>query len=86
MGLGAYLAAATDREHYFAEKKREQEEVAHKPEDEKAEIYEILHGYGIGPDATGLVIRDLECNLENWVQVSGTMDRPGSSLRENGSL
>ena len=69
MGLGAYLAAATDRDHYFAEKTREQEEVAHRPEDEKAEIYEILHRYGIGRDASDLVIRDLERNPEDWVQV-----------------
>ena len=69
MGLGAYLAAATDRDQYIAERKREEDEVANKPEDEKEEIYEILERYGIGRDASGLVVRDLERNPENWVQV-----------------
>jgi hypothetical protein len=69
MGLGAYLAAATDRDLYTAERKREEDEVANKPEDEKEEIYEILERYGIGGEASGLVVRDLERNPENWVQV-----------------
>jgi vacuolar iron transporter family protein len=69
MGLGAYLAASTDRDQYIAERKREEDEVANKPEDEKEEIYEILEKYGIGRDASGLVVRDLERNPENWVQV-----------------
>lgn len=69
MGLGAYLAAATERDHYFAEKEREEDEVTHRPEDEKAEICEILEKYGIGRDACALVVRDLERSPENWVQV-----------------
>jgi vacuolar iron transporter family protein len=69
MGLGAYLAAATDRDQYIAERKREEDEVVNKPEDEKEEIYEILERYGIGRDASSLVVRDLERNPESWVQV-----------------
>jgi vacuolar iron transporter family protein len=69
MGLGAYLAAVTDRDHYVAEEKREMFEVETRPEDEKAEIHDILGKYGIGPDACRLVVQDLECNPESWVQV-----------------
>ena len=68
MGLGAYLAAVTDRDHFAAEEKRERMEVEKKPQDERAEIHEILAKYGIGRDACDLVIRDLECNPESWVQ------------------
>jgi vacuolar iron transporter family protein len=69
MGLGAYLAAATNKDQYIAERKREEDEVINKPEDEKKEIYEILKRYGIGRDTSGLVVRDLERNPESWVQV-----------------
>lgn len=38
MGLGAYLAAVTDRDHYLSEEKREREEVMIKPEDERGDL------------------------------------------------
>jgi hypothetical protein len=69
MGLGAYLASVTERDHFISEEKREKAEVEAKPEDEKAEIHGILEKYGIGRDACELVVRDLECSPENWVQV-----------------
>ena len=69
MGLGAYLAAVTERDHYFAEEKREKDEVAQRPEDEKQEIHEILERYGIGRDARDLVAQDLVRSPTLWVQV-----------------
>lgn len=69
MGLGAYLAAVTERDHYISEEKREREEVELQPDDERKEIHEILGRYGIGSDASSLVVRDLESNPDAWVQV-----------------
>lgn len=69
MGLGAYLAAVTERDHYFAEEKREKDEVGQWPEDEKQEIHEILERYGIGRDARNLVVQDLIRSPTHWVQV-----------------
>ena len=69
MGLGAYLASVTERDHFISEEEREKDEVENKPEDEKAEIHDILGKYGIGRDACELVVRDLQCNPETWVQV-----------------
>lgn len=46
MGLGAYLAASTERKHYSVEEKRERAEVAEKPQVEEEEIYEIMRGMG----------------------------------------
>ena len=69
MGLGAYLAAVTDRDHYIAEEKRERNEVATKPEAERAEIYEILDEYEIGPEASSAFVDALERNPENWIKV-----------------
>src|ERR1700709_2660094 len=42
MGLGGYLAARGDAEHYASELQREQTEIVTRPEDEAAEIYEIF--------------------------------------------
>ena len=38
MGLGGYLAARSDADHYASEKAREHFEVAHRPDDEVAEV------------------------------------------------
>jgi VIT1/CCC1 family predicted Fe2+/Mn2+ transporter len=69
MGLGAYLAAVTERDHYLNEEKREQAEVVEKPEDEKEEIYEIMQEYGIDRNATKPLVDQLATNPAQWVRV-----------------
>jgi hypothetical protein len=70
MGLGAYLAAVTERDHYISEENREREEIQTKPEDEREEIYEIMDNYGIGRDASKSMVDCLCFDPENWVRVS----------------
>src|SRR5881409_650863 len=41
MGLGGYLAARTDAEHYASELARERREIIEKPNDERREVLEI---------------------------------------------
>jgi len=56
MGLGAYLAASTERKHYEVEEERERREVKECPKAEEDEIYEILGRYGIArAEASGVV-------------------------------
>jgi VIT1/CCC1 family predicted Fe2+/Mn2+ transporter len=69
MGLGAYLAAVTEREHYLSEEKREREEVETTPDEEKEEIYEIMYSYGVSRDATKPLVDALTSNSEQWVRV-----------------
>lgn len=59
MGLGAYLAAATERQHWEAEYAREQWEVDHCPEREREEIFEVLDKYGISRAAAAGVVDEL---------------------------
>jgi len=47
MGLGGYLAARNDAEHYAAERAREQLEVSEKPAQETAEVMEVFRAYGL---------------------------------------
>src|SRR5512144_2448220 len=47
MGLGGYLAAKSDAEHYEAERMREETEVEEIPEEEAAEVAGIFKSYGV---------------------------------------
>lgn len=47
MGLGGYMAARSDAEHYLSERKREEDEIVHKADAEKKEVAEILQTYGL---------------------------------------
>jgi VIT1/CCC1 family predicted Fe2+/Mn2+ transporter len=69
MGLGAYLAAVTDRDRYISEEKRERDEVATKPEAEKEEIYEVFDQYGVGREASRGVVESLVQDEDSWVRV-----------------
>lgn len=44
MGLGGYLAARTDRDHYESEKQRETRETLAMPETERQEVAEVFRG------------------------------------------
>jgi vacuolar iron transporter family protein len=69
MGVGAYLAAVTDRDHYINEEKRERREVAMNPAAERQEIYDIFVDYGVNRAACQAVVDCLCRNEDNWVKV-----------------
>src|SRR5260370_7266440 len=47
MGLGGYLAAKSDAEHYAKEREREKLEVIEIPDEEKREVAQVFHSYGL---------------------------------------
>ena len=67
MGLGGYLAARSDAEHYESERRREEHEVAVVPHIEAAEISELFETYGLTPEECAPVVRALEQRPEQWV-------------------
>jgi VIT1/CCC1 family predicted Fe2+/Mn2+ transporter len=67
MGLGGYLAARSDAEHYASEQARENQEVVEKPEDEAQEVRDILQNYGLTPDESARVVDGLRRRPEAWV-------------------
>jgi VIT1/CCC1 family predicted Fe2+/Mn2+ transporter len=67
MGLGGYLAARSDAEHYVSERQREQAEVVRIPEAERMEVAEIFESYGITNEESEPIIDALERNPEAWV-------------------
>ena len=67
MGLGGYLAAKSDAEHYASERAREQREVKEIPADEVAETTAIFESYGLTPEESALVVRALSRRPDTWV-------------------
>lgn len=67
MGLGGFLAARTDAEHYENELVREQTEIQRVPEAERQEIYEILEPYGLEHHEIKPIVQALERDPKQWV-------------------
>ena len=67
MGLGGYLAARSQAEHYASERHREQTEVHEKPAAEMAEITEIFSHYGISAEESAPVVNALRRRPQAWV-------------------
>jgi len=67
MGLGGYLAARGDAEHYVSEREREQREIVERTEDEEEEIYEIFEQYSVDRESAAPVLTALKRNPTAWV-------------------
>lgn len=66
MGLGGYLAARSDADHYASERRREASEVAEVPEEEAWEVEEILGEYGVSREEARPVVDALRRNPDRW--------------------
>jgi vacuolar iron transporter family protein len=67
MGLGGYLAARGDVEHYDSEREREEREIVDRTQDEEQEIYEIFEEYGVTRAESESVLMALKRNPKAWV-------------------
>jgi VIT1/CCC1 family predicted Fe2+/Mn2+ transporter len=67
MGLGGYLAARGDADHYASELHREQREIIERTEDERREVLEILESYGVSREHSQPIVDAFEKNPKTWV-------------------
>jgi len=67
MGLGGYLAARSDEEHYASERVREQQEIKEIPEAEAKEVTEIFQSYGLTSQESASVVTALQRKPQSWV-------------------
>jgi VIT1/CCC1 family predicted Fe2+/Mn2+ transporter len=67
MGLGGYLAAKSDAEHYAKEREREKREVAEIPHEEMREVAEVFEGYGLTEEETWPIVQALKRQPQNWI-------------------
>jgi VIT1/CCC1 family predicted Fe2+/Mn2+ transporter len=67
MGLGGFLAAKGDAEHYASERLREEREIVERTRDEEEEIYEIFEQYGVERGESMPVLEALKRRPQAWV-------------------
>jgi len=67
MGLGGYLAAKSDAEHYQSEREREKKEVAEIPEEEMREVAEVFESYGLSREETWPIVQALRKQPKHWI-------------------
>jgi vacuolar iron transporter family protein len=67
MGLGGYLAAKGDAQHYESERRREEREIVERVQDEEREIFEIFDTYGVSEPESTPVLHALKRNPKAWV-------------------
>ena len=66
MGLGGYLAARSESEHYQSEKRREEQEIVDMPEEEAREVAEVFMGYGLNAEESAKVVASLRLRPDAW--------------------
>jgi VIT1/CCC1 family predicted Fe2+/Mn2+ transporter len=67
MGLGGYLAARTDAEHYGSERARENWEIDNLRDKEVQEVTEIFHSYGLKGDQLNTVVTAITSDRKRWL-------------------
>jgi VIT1/CCC1 family predicted Fe2+/Mn2+ transporter len=66
MGLGGYLAARSDAEHYASELAREHEEIVEKPHAERAEVAAVFRHYGLDDAHIAPLLDAFEKDPDAW--------------------
>jgi vacuolar iron transporter family protein len=66
MGLGGYLAAKSDAEHFFNERRREEREIVEQPQAERQEIVDLFKDYGVTAEESAPIVTALERKPEAW--------------------
>ena len=67
MGLGGYLAARTDAEHYATERATEAQETVEMPEREAEEVAIVFRSYGLPEETVAAVVKAISSDQNRWV-------------------
>ena len=67
MGLGGYLAAKSDAEHYAKEREREKREVRDIPHEEEREVAEVFQEYGLSDEEIEPIVQALRKQPKKWI-------------------
>lgn len=92
MGLGGYLAARSDEDHYASEHKREEREIVDRLDDERLEVHEILESYGLERESRDHVLAAFERHPQTWVdwmmrfELGLEKPQPGRAVRSAGTI
>jgi VIT1/CCC1 family predicted Fe2+/Mn2+ transporter len=90
MGLGGYLAARTDAEHFVGERTREERETRELPETEAAEVAQVFRAYGLPEETVTAVVGAIRSDRKRWVdfmiKFELGMSEPDPSRARNSAL
>ena len=90
MGLGGYLAARTDAEHFASERVREERETREVPETEAAEVADVFRSYGLSDNTVSTVVTAIRADPKRWVDFMMRfelgMDEPDPRRARNSAL
>ena len=90
MGLGGFLAARTDYEHFSTEEKREWDETISDPQIEKQEVEAIFKSYGVPQQHLPTIIDALSKDRDKWVdfmmQFELGLEKPDPSRAKKSAL
>ena len=67
MGLGGYIAASTDAEHYASERAREIRETVEIPDEEKREVAVVFQQYGLSETQASDAAHAISKNRKRWI-------------------
>jgi VIT1/CCC1 family predicted Fe2+/Mn2+ transporter len=67
MGLGGYLAARTDAEHYTTERVAEEREIRELPHVETEEVAEVFRAYGLADDIVAPIVAAIRSDKQRWI-------------------
>jgi len=87
MGLGGYLAARSDADHYAAERMREEREIKKIPDEEKQEVEHIFTEFGLSAAESVAITEALSNRPKAWVdfmmrfELGLEQPEPGRALR-----
>jgi VIT1/CCC1 family predicted Fe2+/Mn2+ transporter len=92
MGLGGYLAAKTDAQHYGAELEREMRETVELPDVETEEVAKVFRGYGLTQEQAAPVVAAICSDQKLWVEFMMRFElgmeepNPGRAGRSAGTI
>ncbi|WP_336773550.1 VIT1/CCC1 transporter family protein [Paenibacillus sp. MMO-58] len=67
MGLGGYLAARTEQEHYENERERERQEIIELPDYEREEVAEVFREWGLQEDLVESAVNQISSDPDRWI-------------------
>ena len=92
MGLGGYLAARTDAEHYVMERRREEQETHDWADRERWEVMAVLHRFGLRDTALHEATNAICSDRKRWVDFMMRFElelnepEPGRAAKSAGTI
>lgn len=90
MGLGGYLAARTEQEHYENELERERREIIDLPDYERKEVADVFRAWGLQEDLVESAVNQISSDPDRWISFMMKhelgLEEPDPKMARNSSI